>query len=89
MTSSDGVKAQRLWDLIEAARRQVPDSTDGSAVAARTASLLSAYPREELLADRLLWSLMADSWNSRAAHSRSDTRTWTRMGLRFRRSAEM
>ena len=50
MTSFDAMDIQQFWKLIEDARRQVPDPADGEAVAARAAALLSAYPREGIVA---------------------------------------
>ena len=65
MTSSDIVDAERFWRLIEDARRQVPDETDGEAVAARATALLSAYPRDEIVAaGPVLRKLLAESYRS-------------------------
>lgn len=64
MTSSDIVDAGQLWKLIEDARRQVADATDGEAVAARATALLSAYPREEIVAaGPVLRQLLAESYS--------------------------
>ena len=55
--------SQEWWELIEAARGRVADPADTEAVAARAAMLLSACPRGEIvLADEVLWSLMANSY---------------------------
>jgi Protein of unknown function (DUF4240) len=63
MASSDTVDTQQWWELIEAARRQAPDPSDGAAVAARAVTLLSARPRDEIAASsQLLRDLMADSY---------------------------
>ena len=65
MTSSDIVDAEQFWRLIEDARRQVPDATDGEAVAARAIALLSAYPRDEIVAaGPVLRQLLAESYRS-------------------------
>lgn len=56
---------QQFWELIEDARRQVPDPTDGEAVAAQAAAVLAGYPREEIVAaGQALRQLMADSYQS-------------------------
>ncbi len=53
------------WELIEAARRQVFDPSDGNAVASQAVTLLSARPRDEIVAsDQVLWGLMADSYRN-------------------------
>lgn len=53
------------WELIEAARRQVLDPSDGSAVASQAVTLLSAYPSHEIVAsDQVLWGLMANSYRN-------------------------
>jgi hypothetical protein len=59
------VDTELWWELIEAARRQVLDPNDSSAVASQAVTLLSARPRDEIVAsDQVLWGLMADSyWN--------------------------
>jgi hypothetical protein len=44
------VDTQQFWELIEAARHQVPDSTNGRAAAAQAATVLSARPPDEILA---------------------------------------
>jgi hypothetical protein len=54
---------QGLWELIEAARGQVPDPAEAEAVAARTARLLSARPPGEIVsAHEVLWGLLAGSY---------------------------
>jgi hypothetical protein len=59
------VDAQQWWELIEAARRQVPDPADGRAVAARVATLLAVRPPGEILAaDQVLWGLLVDSYRN-------------------------
>lgn len=56
---------QRFWQLIEEAGVQVADPGDGEAVAARAATLLAAFPREEIVtAERVLSGLMADSYRA-------------------------
>lgn len=65
VASSGTVDAQQFWELIDAARRQVPDPADGDQVAARAAALLSAHPRSEVIAaDQVLRSLLADSYRA-------------------------
>jgi hypothetical protein len=65
MTSSGTVGTRQFWKLIEDARRQVPDATNGEAVAARATVLLSACPREEIVAaGQVLWELRAGSYRS-------------------------
>src|SRR5262249_60705491 len=65
VASSDTVDAQQFWELIDTARRQIPEPADGSEVAARAAALLSMRPRGEIVAaDQVLRSLMADSYRS-------------------------
>jgi len=65
MTSFDAMDMQQFWKLIEDARRQVPDPADGEEVAARAAALLSAYPREEIVAaGHALRELMAMSYRT-------------------------
>lgn len=54
MTSSDAVDTGQFWKLIEDARRQVLDVTDSQAVAARAATLLSTYPGQEIVFDRII-----------------------------------
>jgi len=57
------MNAQQLWELIETARRQVPDPSDGRAVAARAVTLLSTRPGGEIVAaDQVLHGLIADSY---------------------------
>jgi hypothetical protein len=59
------VGTRQFWKLIEDARRQVPDATNGEAVAARATVLLSACPREEIVAaGQVLWELRAGSYRS-------------------------
>jgi hypothetical protein len=59
------VNVDQFWELIGAARRQVPDPADSGAVAAHAATLLSVrLPSEILAADQVLRSLMADSYRS-------------------------
>jgi len=59
------VDTQQFWKLIDDARRQVADPTDGYAVAARATALLSARPGEEIVAaGQVLRKLMADSYRS-------------------------
>jgi len=63
MTFSGAVDTQQFWKLIEDARRQVPDPTDGNVVASYAAARLSAWPREEIVAaEQVLAGLMADSY---------------------------
>ena len=63
--SFDTMDMQQFWKLIEDARRQVPDPADGEEVAARAAALLSAYPREEIVAaEQVLGELMAWSYRT-------------------------
>ena len=65
MTSFDTMDMQQFWKLIEDARRQVPDPADGEEVAARAAALLSAYPRELIVAaGQVLRELMAGSYRT-------------------------
>jgi hypothetical protein len=65
MTSLDTMDMQQFWKLIEDARRQVPDRADGEQVAARAAALLSACPREEIVAaGQVLQELMAKSYRT-------------------------
>jgi len=56
---------RQFWKLIEDARAQVADLTDAEAVAARGAALLSAFPREEIVAaQHVLDSLLATSYRN-------------------------
>ncbi|MFF7994626.1 DUF4240 domain-containing protein [Kitasatospora xanthocidica] len=56
---------QRFWKLIEDARRRVPDPAEGDAVAAEAATLLSAQPRNEIIAaDHVLRELLAHSYRN-------------------------
>jgi Protein of unknown function (DUF4240) len=65
MTSSVAVDTQRFWNLIEDARTQVADPADSEAVAAQAATLLAAFPREQIVAaQRALSSLMAASYRN-------------------------
>ena len=65
MTSSGPVDTGQLWKLIEDARGRVSDVTDSQAVAARAAALLSARPREEIVAAaEVLRTLLAESYRS-------------------------
>lgn len=65
MTSSGRVDTGQFWKLIEDARGRVPDVTDSQAVAARAAALLSARPREEIVAAaEVLRTLLAESYRS-------------------------
>lgn len=51
--------------MIEAAREQVLDPGDGSAVASQAFTLLSARPRDEIVAShQVLLGLMADSYRN-------------------------
>jgi len=53
---------RQFWKLIEDARTQVADAADGEAIAARAATLLSAFPREEIVAaEHVLQGLLAAS----------------------------
>jgi uncharacterized protein DUF4240 len=54
---------RQFWKLIEDARTQVADAADGEAIAARAATLLSAFPREEIVAaEHVLQGLLAASY---------------------------
>jgi len=65
MTSFDAMDMRQFWKLIEDARRQIPDPADGEEVAARAAAVLSAYPREEIVAaGQVLRELMAGSYRT-------------------------
>jgi hypothetical protein len=65
MTSSGIVDTRQFWELIQDARRQVSDATDGQAVAARATALLSGYPREEIVAaGPVLRNLLAESYRA-------------------------
>jgi hypothetical protein len=56
---------RQFWKLIEDARSQVADAADGEAIAARAATLLSAFPREEIVAgQRVLRGLLAASYQN-------------------------
>ena len=56
---------RQFWKLIEDARAQVADAADGEAIAARAAALLSAFPREEIVAaQRVLKGLLAASYRN-------------------------
>lgn len=55
----------QFWKLIEDARTQVADAADGEAITARAATLLSAFPREEIIAaQRVLTGLLATSYRN-------------------------
>jgi hypothetical protein len=65
MTSFEAMDADRFWKVIENARSQVRDPADGEVVAAQAAALLSAYPREQIVAaQQALSDLMADSYRN-------------------------
>jgi hypothetical protein len=54
---------EQFWTLIDDARVRVADPADAKAVAVRAASLLSAHPREEIVAtEPVLLGLMAGSY---------------------------
>ncbi|HEY2640687.1 MAG TPA: DUF4240 domain-containing protein [Streptosporangiaceae bacterium] len=56
---------RQFWKLIEDARTQVADAADGEAIAARAATVLSAFPREEIVAaERVLSGLLAASYQN-------------------------
>jgi Protein of unknown function (DUF4240) len=56
---------QQFWQLIEAAREQVPDPDDAEAVARRASSLLAARPAQEIVAaQQALWDLMSESYTN-------------------------
>ncbi|HSA52755.1 MAG TPA: DUF4240 domain-containing protein [Yinghuangia sp.] len=51
-----------LWQIVETSRRRVADPADGDAVAAAvSAELATRSAAEIVLADRTLWTLMAES----------------------------
>jgi hypothetical protein len=53
---------REFWDLIEQARSQASDD-DAEEVAAQAVTLLTAVPREQIVAaNQALWDLMADSY---------------------------
>jgi hypothetical protein len=57
--------ADQFWKVIANRHSQVPDPTDGEVVAAQAADLLSAYPREQIVAAQQASSdLMADSYRN-------------------------
>ncbi|MFF4354295.1 DUF4240 domain-containing protein [Streptomyces sp. NPDC001530] len=54
-----------FWRLVEDARKQAADPTDGEAVAARATEVLAARPVEEILAaQQVFWDLMAQSYRA-------------------------
>ncbi|MFD2683992.1 DUF4240 domain-containing protein [Streptomyces phyllanthi] len=54
-----------FWTLVDDARRQVADPTDGETVAERATALLATRPAAEIVsADRAFWGLMADSYRA-------------------------
>jgi hypothetical protein len=56
---------RQFWKLIEDARAQVADATDGEAIAAMAAILLLAFPQEEIVAaQRVLTGLLAASYRN-------------------------
>lgn len=56
---------RQFWKLIEDARAQVADATDGEAIAAMAATLLSAFPKEEIVAaQHALTGLLAASYGN-------------------------
>jgi hypothetical protein len=56
---------ERFWKLIEDARALVADPAHSEAVAAQAATLLAAFPREEIVAaQRVLSGLMAHSYRT-------------------------
>jgi Protein of unknown function (DUF4240) len=56
---------QQFWRLIDTARGEVADSAHTEAVAARATILLSALPPEEIIAaQRVLSSLLAESYQT-------------------------
>ncbi len=57
------VDTPQFWKLIEDARLQVPDPANGEVIATQAAVLLSAWPREEIVAaEEVLSGLMAESY---------------------------
>jgi Protein of unknown function (DUF4240) len=65
MTSSGIVDTEQFWELIEDARRQVPDATNSQAVAGRATALLSVHPLEEIVAaGPVLRKLLAESYRA-------------------------
>ncbi|WP_042369500.1 DUF4240 domain-containing protein [Streptacidiphilus neutrinimicus] len=59
------MNTQQLWHMIEEARSQVPDPTQGDAVAARVTELLALRPASEIVAaEQVFWDLMADSYRA-------------------------
>lgn len=56
---------RQFWKVIEDARAQVADATEGEAIAVLAATLLSALPREEIVAaQRVLTGLLAASYRN-------------------------
>ncbi|MER6999826.1 DUF4240 domain-containing protein [Streptomyces sp. NPDC000410] len=56
---------ETFWHVIDEARHQVADATDGEAVAAHAAALLARHPRGEIVAaQQIFWDLMAASYRS-------------------------
>ncbi|MFJ5233162.1 DUF4240 domain-containing protein [Kitasatospora sp. NPDC088391] len=56
---------QQFWQLIGEARMRVPAPDNGSAVAEQATALLALLPAEEIVvAERILWGLMADSYRA-------------------------
>jgi hypothetical protein len=65
VTSFAAMDTQQFWRLIGTARGQVADSAHTEAVAARATMLLSAMPPEEIItAQRVLWGLLAESYQT-------------------------
>jgi hypothetical protein len=59
------VDTEDVWSLIERARREVPDTSDADAVAARTVELLAQYTPAQIAAfDRSLEGLLAESYRA-------------------------
>jgi hypothetical protein len=57
------VDTEQFWQLIEDARGQVTEPTDGDAVADRASTLLAALsPGEIIAAEQILWDLMGSSY---------------------------
>lgn len=56
---------QQFWQLIDEARTRVPAPDNGAEVAEQATALLALRPAQEIIvAEQILWGLMADSYRA-------------------------
>ncbi|MEV0092477.1 DUF4240 domain-containing protein [Streptomyces sp. NPDC050738] len=59
------MEKKQFWALVDEARTQVADTEDGEAVASHITSLLALRPPLEIVAaQRIIWDLMAESYQA-------------------------